>query len=251
MSGNSALGWGYHLTIGQRMQQRAAALARNAGATRAAPSMHHHTNPHGLTMNQTIQNLTTQLADLKDQHAAVAAQAAADITQAERAAAQAYQDLLDAIADGRTPRAEAEAHQAAQAALQTAKLQSDVGEVRAARLAAEIEDTTEELAHETEARRRRLIAALEQARNELEADMVEMTERRFEAEARGLQINARLHQLRGSPGVVDTVPLPYAHPVLRPITLDNPAPAPIFPSMHRREVLARIGAEVAQIGADL
>ncbi len=247
---NGTRDWTTTVHIGQRLQQRRAALALNAG--RVAAKITHQPEPQRPTMNETIQRLTRHLADLKAQRASIASTTVANIAQAERAAAGAYQAMLDAIADGRDPTAEAQAHQAAQAALQTARLQADVGEVRAQRLAAEIEDTADQLANAEGARRRALIAELEGARDELERELMEMTERRFEAEVRGLHINARLHQLNGSPGAFfGTIPAPYAYPTLRPRTMSDPAPSPVYPELQRKDVMLRIGAEVAQIGADL
>lgn len=249
---NTFIPWRQQPELDRRMQQRAEARARSLAAWRLAvaplPDTSHERRP---TMNQTIERLTHRLADLKDQHTTIAATTQAAIARARAAEASSYQALLDAIADGRDASTERRAHQEAQDALHDSQLQADVGQVRAQRLQADIEETARQLEQATETRRRRLIAALEQARSDLEAEMAEMTERRFEAEARGLQINARLHQLRGAAGFVVTVPAPFVPPVLRPVTLDNPAPAPVFPEIHRREVLARIGAEVAQIGAEL
>lgn len=237
----------------RRRQQSAEALAANAtryAQTKAtAPLIPNHQHP---TMNQTIQKITQHLANLKDQKAAIAATSASDIARAEQDVARTYQAMIDAIADGRDPSAEAQANQTAKAALQTARLQADVGTVRVQRLTAEIEDTTDDLANEEGALRRSLIAALERARNDLECEMMTITERRFEAEVRGLHINARLHQLKGLPGhYAASIPGPYSYPVLRPVTLSHPAPAPVFPELHRKDVMQRIAAEVAQIGAEL
>lgn len=254
---NGASDWTSTVHLGQRLQQRRAALALNAGrmAVKIAPQPSQKgttMNQTRTTMNQTVQELNDRLAGLKAQHAATAETSAADISRAERSAAHAYQAMLDAIADGRDPTVEAQSHQAAQAALQTARLQADVGKVRAQRLAAEIEDTADQLANAAGARRRALIAELEGARDELERELVEITERRFEAEVRGLHINARLHQLNGRPGAfLGTIPAPYAYPTLRPVTLSTPAPPPVFPEIHRKDVMQRIAIEVAQIGADL
>lgn len=203
-------------------------------------------------MNQTIERLNNHLADLQGQRSNVAAQARAAITQAEAHERECYQALLDAIADGRDAAQERRAHEIAQVALEDAQLQADVGKVRAQRLQVEIAEAEEQIQQATEERRLRTIAALEQARDELERDLVELTERRFEAEARGLHINARLHQLRRLPAPApDVVPPPYGYPTFRPITLGSPAPQPVFPSLHRLDTLARIGAEVAQIGSEL
>ena len=249
---NGSHGLGLRFDLRQRLQQQAAALALKASGYRAAPSLPHAaTAPRKLTMNQTIERLTHRLADLKGQHANLAANTAAAIAQAEAAERNSYQALLDAIADGRDATQQSRAHETAQAALHDAQLLADVGQVRAQRLQAEIQETAELLAQEQDGRRRRLIEALERARDELEHDLVELTERRFEAEARGLQINARLHQLQGFPGTFATVPEPYGYPLLRPITMSNPAPPPVFPALHRQDTLERIAAEVAQIGSEL
>ncbi len=193
-------------------------------------------------MNKKIRELSTKLAALEAEHSTLLEQADSGLEQAEAVKERTYAALVQTMADGGNVASARKAHEAADAALASAKIIRDAAQVRATRMQAEIEDVRQALDRERSAYNSRRRVALKAALNEAVAEHKAAFDSVFFKLRRAQALDAELHKLDGTPNPntpIDRAWVPGPRGELVEIY-----------GMYHAERLAAIQAEAAALGTE-